>query len=420
MTDTEDWHGRRAEGTGDDLVTPLERELADVNLGLASIAEYYGANLTVAIDHQMKCTLMGRCRTIRLASVLALTLALLAAPAHATTIVSTSGIPHGDVGDYTSSPYWRPGMPTGANRRWRGYMRTVVRQVTATDPAMVIHSGDMVEGQWGHYRRRPELFGPDSTYAQRSRVVTRAGATMYRWTRQWWSGHRVAWGMGDHEIGDMGTTGVISAGNFRANAHAVWNNVWRDHFGRARHSRRVRQFGVIVLDPFAKRNGAVHAWVSDNDRRWMRRRARELRADGARWILLVSEIPLLRPPHSASSSNITLRNGWRVYRDAKASGVDLVLTGEVHRTSVKRVGGGPWQVTHGGRHLRASWLELTTADRRLQLVARQSRGRAADATRMWAMAGPQLPRRPIAGTPRTHGRATLRRDGRLTNRSGVL
>ena len=43
MTDTENWHGRRAEGTGDDLMTPPERELADVNLGLASIAAYCSA-----------------------------------------------------------------------------------------------------------------------------------------------------------------------------------------------------------------------------------------------------------------------------------------------------------------------------------------------------------------------------------------
>ena len=35
-------------------------------------------------------------------------------------IVSTSGVPHGDVADYRRSPYWRSGMPIGMNPSMAG------------------------------------------------------------------------------------------------------------------------------------------------------------------------------------------------------------------------------------------------------------------------------------------------------------
>lgn len=66
-------------------------------------------------------------------------------------VVSTSGVPHGDVADYTKSPAWREGMPRGVNRAWRTYMRTVVGQITSRSPDLVLHAGDMVEGRWYRY-----------------------------------------------------------------------------------------------------------------------------------------------------------------------------------------------------------------------------------------------------------------------------
>lgn len=358
----------------------------------------------------------------RAAAALILTVAL-ASPANAAIVVSTSGVPHGDVGNYTTSPAWRPGMPTGANTRWRRYMRTTVANITAASPNLVIHGGDMVEGRWERYRRGPEVFGPDDTDWQKRRIIRRAGNIMYSWISQWWSGHNMAWAMGDHEIGDMGHDGIIKAKTFRARAHDAWNDVWADHFGKARYSRRVGRVGVIVLDPFLKMDGAVYARISAADRHWLKDRALRMRSRGARWVIVYSEIPFLKPPDSKSSSNTKLLNGWQVYQDMKAVGVDLALlalTGEVHQNGIKRADGGPWQITHGGRHLRASWLTMTEQGDRLKLTLRNSVGRAVDDTLLWAMAGSMLPRKPVAGSPVVTGRATLHRDGRLTDRSGAL
>jgi hypothetical protein len=358
----------------------------------------------------------------RVAVALILTMAL-ASPATAATVVSTSGVPHGDIGDYTRSAAWRPGMPTGANWRWRRYMRTTVDNITAGSPDLVIHGGDMVEGRWERYWRGPEVFGPDNTDWQKRRIIRRAGNIMYSWISQWWDGHNMAWAMGDHEIGDMGHNGIIEAWKFRARAHDAWNAVWADHFGKARYSRRVGRVGVIVLDPFLKKDGAVYARISDTDRKWMKDRAARMRSRGARWVIVYSELPFLRPPPSNSSSNTKLLNGWQVYLDMKAVGVDLAvlaLTGEVHQDGIKRANKGPWQITHGGRHLRSSWLTMTEQGDELQLTLRRAVGRAVDDTKVWAMAGAMLPRKPVARSPVVTGKATLHSDGRLTDRSGAL
>ena len=41
-------------------------------------------------------------------------------------IVSTSGIPHGDVANYRRSPFWRLGMPIGINAAWRRFLRAEI------------------------------------------------------------------------------------------------------------------------------------------------------------------------------------------------------------------------------------------------------------------------------------------------------
>ena len=58
-------------------------------------------------------------KRVALISLLAGTSVLLLAASSASAqvvrqrIVSTSGVPHGDVANYRHSPYWLPGMPSG-------------------------------------------------------------------------------------------------------------------------------------------------------------------------------------------------------------------------------------------------------------------------------------------------------------------
>lgn len=94
--------------------------------------------------------------------------------------VSTSGIPHADVGDYRQSPHWRPGMPTGISVAWRRAIHTVIRRIAAEEPDAVFHTGDMVEGRWGIDREGAGVFGPVRTRAQRRRAISRAATCTTR------------------------------------------------------------------------------------------------------------------------------------------------------------------------------------------------------------------------------------------------
>ena len=63
-------------------------------------------------------------------------------------IVSTSGIPHGDIANYQRSPYWHPGMPLGVNDAWREFLKTEIADITS-GATVVLHQGDQVDGRWG-------------------------------------------------------------------------------------------------------------------------------------------------------------------------------------------------------------------------------------------------------------------------------
>lgn len=339
-----------------------------------------------------------------------------------TTIVSTSGVPHGDVADYRVAPEWRQGMPKGANWAWRTFMRDVVAQVTASDPDLVVHSGDMVEGRWYKYVDRHRMFGSRATEWQRRRMVRRAGDTIYPWLARWWEDHDVLWGMGDHEIGDMGATGVIPPTSFKYRAHDDWTGVWSKHFGKARRARRVGNVGVLMLDPFVQWRSGVHALINRRDRRWIADRVAAWRDAGVDWVLVASEVPAIGPNRERRSSGVLLRNGGRVWDLLQSLGVDVLLAGEFHADTARSAGGAtPLQVVHGGRHMRSSWLQIDAygADR-LELTLWQSRGAAAGRGEIWATTYQRLNNGPRAGRPTVTGRATVHADGRLTGREGAL
>lgn len=103
--------------------------------------------------------------------------------------VSTSGIPHADVGDYRQSPQWRPGMPTGISSAWRRAIHRVIGRIAAEEPDAVFHGGDMVEGRWGVDRRGTGVFGRVNTFTQRQDAIRRAGDLYYSQMKARWAAH---------------------------------------------------------------------------------------------------------------------------------------------------------------------------------------------------------------------------------------
>lgn len=72
-------------------------------------------------------------------------------------------------------------MPRGANASWRTLLETSVGQITA-GADLVLHTGAMVKGRWGHDVDGAGVFGPVGTYRQRTAAVQLAGGTYYRST----------------------------------------------------------------------------------------------------------------------------------------------------------------------------------------------------------------------------------------------
>lgn len=336
------------------------------------------------------------------------------------TIVATSGVPHGDVGDLTESPYWSSGAPTGQNGSWRAYMTTVVAQIT--DGAdTVLHSGDQVEGRW-YSTGGKKVLGPRDTWEQRKAYIRRAADIYYGWIGAYWAGHDVLWGMGDHEIGDLPSSGVVQPDTFRYNAWGVWRDAWKDQYGYIKHYNRRGNVGIVTLDPFVKWNRGVLARIRSDDFDYLADRVQRLRDRGADWIVVQCEVPAVGPNRKTSSSGVLLENGDKLWSELDRLDVDLLVSGEFHAdTTHSTDGAAPVQVVTGGRHLRAAWLriEVFGADR-LELSVHESVGTARDDREIWASAGALLPRYVDAGTPQQIGRATLHADGQLTDRHGVL
>lgn len=341
-------------------------------------------------------------------------------------IVSTSGIPHADVGDLRRSRHWRRGMPRGTNANWSRYLRRQVRAVT--DGAdVVLFQGDQVEGRWGVDIDGTGVFGPTRTPAERRAAVREAGNTYYPWLNAFWRGTRVIWAAGDHEIGDLPSTGRMPAGSAAHVAHDAFVDVWRRHHGgRTQYATRIGDVGVVTLFPFEKDASGVVARLSRSDIRWMRRRIAALRRQGARWVFVQSEIPLIGPNRGRRTSGLLVGNGTAAWRALRRLDVDLILAAEFHvETTHSDRGTTPLHIVHG-RATRgdAAYLVIDVhrgRNARLELRMRQLPGRRAGSSRLWATDRRRAPTRPVTGVrPRQLGRATVWPDGTVTGRTGVL
>lgn len=357
--------------------------------------------------------------------------------------VSTSGIPHADVGDYRQADHWRPGMPTGIGRAWRRALNTVIGRIAAEQPDAVFHTGDMVEGRWGVDRRATGIFGPVNTLQRRKRAIRRAGDLYYSQMKERWARHGLYphFGIGDHELGDVGGVGLVHPTRLRYRALSAWRGTWARHFtdggtryqlhpsaGQHRataYAARLGDVGLVTLDPFDKTPAGTRVRITGRQLRWLRTAVASLRSRGARWIVVQCEIPALGPNRETRSSGLTLRNGRRLWRVLEDLEVDLLLSAEFHAMTARSAGGrAPVQVVHGGslRWASVNYLVIKTYEDRVELVLKQVPGRTKIGNgTIWAPSLHRAPNR-IRVSPKAErvGTLTLHEDGRLSNRSGYL
>ena len=270
------------------------------------------------------------------------------------TFVSTSGLTHTDIADVATlraGVGWDPGDPTSIDDDWVTAMNTVWDQLASEHPDAVLATGDMVGGFWGVDRDGTGIFGPVDTVQHKAQAVIAAGHAYEGTVRDQAAAHGLVMypGMGDHEMGNFGTRGVLSADRFPAQAHWAWVRAWTDVFGRRPyyHVTLPGSVELWTLQPFHQSaDGSVSAVVGRAQRRWL---ARSLEASTARWKIVQSEIP----PYSSrgftgfSTSGTHLLNADQVFRILAHHGVDLLLCAEFHEVDALQRHGIP-EIIHGG------------------------------------------------------------------------
>lgn len=310
-------------------------------------------------------------------------------------------------------------MPKGANQSWRTFLDQAVDAVT--DGAdVVIHGGDQVEGRWYAYASgTPHVYGDRDTWAHKTRMVRRAGDTVYPWLKSFWRGHDVLWGMGDHEVGDIGFTYPTPTSHFKYKAFHHWKDVWWSHYGPSRHADRRGDVGIIVLDPFVKWKTGIRARVPSGDFPWIRETIEAWRADGVRWFIIETEVPARGPNREYGTSGLILENGDKLIAEAEDLGVQLILAAEFHTETTYATASG-LHVVHGGRQEEVGWLVVDEYADRLELTMRRAVGTFLGSGEIWAPTKHRAVSRPAMGVPQVIGRATVAEDGTVTDRSGVL
>jgi hypothetical protein len=324
------------------------------------------------------------------------------------TYLSTSGVPHADIGDVATirdGLGWDPGDPNSFNQEWFDAIQVVFAQIASENPAAVLHQGDMVEGMWGNDSGNPPntgIFGPVGTTEERLEAVRAAADCYYsEWLRfREASGVTTNWhfGVGDHEIGDMGGTGLIVPG-FKYDAMETFKSKWAGFFTRdtkGDHKYALRPVGtawedtayavrldpltlLVTVDPFVKRADAIHASVEGDQLDWLDELLTTQRADGIRHILVQSETPAFGPNRAANSSRITMEGGsdspfWQVLQKHR---VDLLLCAEFHDITGHHdpvTQATPFQIVHGGNIFSArsmNYLVIRTFPTRIELEAKR-------------------------------------------------
>ncbi|HET8961772.1 hypothetical protein [Nocardioides sp.] len=324
------------------------------------------------------------------------------------TYLSTSGVPHADIGDVATLRAglgWDPGDPNSFNQEWYDAMQVVFAQIASENPEAVLHQGDMVEGRWGNDNntRWPNtgIFGPVGTPEERTLAVQAAADCYYsEWLRfRDASGVTTNWhfGVGDHEIGDSGRNGI--ALGWQYGAMETFKSKWSEYFTRrpdGGHKYTLRPVGtawedtayavrldpltlLVTVDPFVKRPDGIRSSVEGDQLDWLDELLASQREDGIKHILVQSESPAFGPNRAANTSQITMEGGagspfWRVLQKHR---VDLLLCAEFHEITAHHdpvTQATPFQIVHGGNIFSSrsmNYLLIRTFPTRIELEAKR-------------------------------------------------
>lgn len=321
--------------------------------------------------------------------------------------LSTSGIPHGDIGDVATiraGRGWDPGDPNSYNQEWYDAIQVVFDQIASENPEAVLHQGDMVEGHWGNDSGDPPdtgIFGPVGTREERLDAVRAAAHCYYsEWLRfREASGVTKNWhfGVGDHEIGDMGQGGI--GHGFKYDAMETFKTSWAGFFTRdanGQHKYPLRPVGtpwedtayavrldpltlLVTVDPLAKRPDRIYPSVEGDQLTWLDELLTSQREDGIKHILVQSEIPAFGPNRPDHTSRLTLEGGsdspfWQTLQKHQ---VDLLLCAEFHEITAHHdplTRTTPFEIVHGGNiwsALSMNYLVIQTFPTRIELEAKR-------------------------------------------------
>jgi hypothetical protein len=305
----------------------------------------------------------------------------------------------------------------------------------------VLHTGDMVSGRWGQDREGTGIFGPTTTFAQRAEAVARAADLYYAQNKTWWAEHGLSphFGVGDHEVGDIGSSGVVIGSTFKARALPVWRDAWARAFtaggtkydahppgehAKTAYATMIGDVGLVSLDPFTKPASDVRVRISDTQMHWLDATLDHLRDQGARFLLVQCEVPARPTTRHSHSSTLTLENGGDLWQLLAEHDVDLLLTAEFHEISTRSDDGTtPVQVIHGGQMYRGNvnYLVINTFADRMELELKRMSGRETGTGKIWA---PSL-RRATDGLQmfpgaRIVGTMTIHTDGSVSDRTGEM
>ncbi|MGH3343677.1 MAG: metallophosphoesterase family protein [Carbonactinosporaceae bacterium] len=326
-------------------------------------------------------------------------------------------MPHWDIADVKSiraGRGWDPGDPNSITPSWRSSLNTVMAQIADESPDAVFHTGDQVQGRWGVDVDDTGIFGPVRTEAQQKDAIVAAGNAYYGEMKRFWSAHGFTNGtnlfpaMGDHEIGDMGPgvdhVKVISPSSFKYRAFYDWKYVWARNYtssgtmyaSRPRGSQQestaysVRRGPLLLVsvNPFWKLDDGIHARIGGAQLDWLDERITTARANGVKYVIVQSEIPVLDPNRVSGSSELLLegRRDSAFWQTLVRQKVDLLLAAEFHdMTTYSNNSSTPVQVVHGANmgSAHANYLLIRVYTDRLELELKQLSGTGTDTPKMW-------------------------------------
>ncbi len=356
-------------------------------------------------------------------------------------LVSSPDFTNADIGDLRQGPgYWTPQRSTNAtDADYEAALDHVLDDWDALDPAAVLVAGDLVNGRWGYDDRSTGTFGPVDTLAEKRQAIRLAARTFYpQWLERFTSRDLEVYPtIGDHEYGD----------NAWPRGKRLLAATYRDEFARAfsfhgdgtsRYASHPRgphattafagrpspDVQIVSLDVFDITPAHARIQVDPQQLRWLRGVLAQAKADGVRWTIVESHVPIAGPVRSRASSALTYRGGThsRLWKLMDRFDVDLYLSGEVHDSQLLERDG-IVQISHGG----AFQFGLTTAlvmdfyGDNLFLSLRDYDLRHHDAgPRLWETRRSGMPTRvDIARGPLTIGTASLGPQG-LVSSSGIL